>query len=143
MEELVALRKAELARKDREQVLETRRNEAKIAEPTGIDGKDARAVNTFVFMCNNLFSARPYQYDTDVKKIRFAIGLFQGDLASNAEALQDDEGSYPTWKEGGVEKWVVFTRWLKSVYGEKDVKGRAKRELDSLEQVGPASALIT
>jgi hypothetical protein len=64
--------------------------------------------------------------------------LFQGDLANNAEALQDDKGGYLTWKEDGVEKWVVFTHWLKSMNGEKDMKGRARRELDSLEQVGPA-----
>ena len=96
--------------------------------PETFSGRDKRKLRSFLFTCNLNFRTNPRTYNTDRKKIAYAIGCFT-DVAK--QWVQEQFGILPS--PTFLDDWEEFQTELQRVYSDPDIAFHAARLLLQLQ----------
>lgn len=107
----------------------------KVNPPTEYDGSDTKKLRSFLLQCNLVFRANPTHYDTDEKKITFALTYLRGPAQQHFDPYLEaemeagfDPADHPTF----MTNWREFGQELTTTFGDPNPEATAEAELDNL-----------
>ncbi|CDO73843.1 hypothetical protein BN946_scf185015.g172, partial [Trametes cinnabarina] len=101
-----------------------------VREPDQFDGSDPSKLRSFFTQLELVFKARPRTFDTDEKKVTYAISYLKGMALAWFEPylLERDSGNPPEF----LYSYAVFQEELRVNFGPYDVTGQAEHDLENL-----------
>lgn len=99
-----------------------------VNRPEVFTGKNSKKLRPFLFACNLTFESNSRAYDTDEKKINFAVALFSETALLWAQT-QFARNPRPAF----LSNWQAFVTELRTLFGEPDATHRAAMELEKLQ----------
>ena len=107
----------------------------KVNAPTEYDGSDTKKLRSFLLQCNLVFRANPNQYNTDEKKITFALTYLRGPAQQHFDPYLEAEmepGFDPVDHPAFMTSWREFGQELTLTFGDPNPEATAEAELDVL-----------
>lgn len=110
--------------------------EIKIGTPSVFDG-DRKKMKQFIAEVKLYLTCNQGIYDTDTKKICFALSYMKGGTAGDWKMLkiEEYENTFPTWEQ--------FLQSLENAFSAADEAGEARTQLKLLKQTGDADEYIS
>ncbi|CDO68581.1 hypothetical protein BN946_scf184996.g12 [Trametes cinnabarina] len=101
-----------------------------VREPDQFDGSDPSKLRSFFTQLELVFKARPRTFDTDEKKVTYAISYLKGMALAWFEPylLERDSGNPLEF----LYSYAVFQEELRVNFGPYDVTGQAEHDLENL-----------
>ena len=101
-----------------------------VREPDPFDGSDPTKLRTFFAQLELVFKARPRTFDTDEKKVTYAVSHLKGITLAWFEPflLEPASGNPPLF----LSDYGVFQEELRANFGPYDVVGTAEHDLENL-----------
>lgn len=101
-----------------------------VRDPDPFDGADTTKLRSFFAQLELVFKARPRTFDTDEKKVTYAISHLKGIALAWFEPflLESPTGNPPVF----MSDYEVFQDELRANFGPYDVVGTAEHELENL-----------
>ena len=101
-----------------------------VREPDQFDGSDPTKLRSFFTQLELVFKARPRTFDTDEKKVTYAISYLKGMALAWFEPylLERESGNPPEF----LYSYEVFQEELRVNFGPYDVTGQAEHDLENL-----------
>ncbi|CDO77765.1 hypothetical protein BN946_scf185025.g3 [Trametes cinnabarina] len=104
-----------------------------VREPDQFDGSDPSKLHSFFMQVELVFKARPRTFDTNKKKVTYAISYLKGMALAWFEPylLECDSGNLPEF----LYSYVVFQEELRVNFGPYNITGQAEHNLENLRMV--------
>jgi Retrotransposon gag protein len=103
---------------------------SKVREPDPFDGTDPTKLRTFLVQLQLSFNDRPRAFQSDRRKVNFAISYLKGMALAHFEnsLIEPDPFNPPDWEDDYGE----FVSELKMYFGSPDIVGEAENKLENL-----------
>ncbi|CDO74368.1 hypothetical protein BN946_scf184355.g16 [Trametes cinnabarina] len=101
-----------------------------VREPDQFDGSDPSKLRSFFTQLGLVFKARPRTFDTDEKKVTYAISYLKGMALAwfQPYLLERESGNPPEF----LYSYAVFQEELRVNFGPYDITGQAEHDLENL-----------
>jgi hypothetical protein len=132
-QELLALKAKDNQRSSESPSLSSSK-EPKANDPASFDGKNPEKLEQFITQCELVFKLQPSRYASESVRVNYMISYLSGFALDAVRPFIDTS---PTPVEISTKE--EFVRYLRSNFGDPDIKGSTIRKLRNLSQKGSAA----